>query len=494
MINMNFEHSSFTGLYFEHDVDIQKTSFARCRFINSNFGSPRITNTDFGNSHFSGVIFVDDSKISVSTLELDDFEIIAVSNKQGKLSEEWSLSPITLDAEDMETDDDLGNPYGIPTTELSTIANRNLPFISRSYGIDGAIFQYPTGIDMMQYPRPTRQALKFKSKGYDEMPQEFNDLPLNAIKFSRKMPKYINTKVEFNDRLYDVDIDVADDATAFLPSGESVPLFSYLKENPDYVAFTLKNQSEKNTEYSFSLISKRVIDNLNAIQSKMNFVYDVIKYDFDKTNLFTTITGEQDVLIYPYMRADEKRSRVHKARLDLDDNMIKKIKESGIGHITANDPYVIYDILSGLQSLRVISLNGLNKFVYPYFKRKDCSPKDRLFAIGLDDEVFLDVFRFKNGYAEYSKSDNSSELDHYKKCRLFSIRIPVKNTPPRPAQPTLPSLTDRQVYRTESQQERIVREADIVPNQIAYDTNGKIVQLFTYMKENPDTVVFIYKN
>ena len=463
MINMNFEHSYFNGIYFEYDVDIQKTSFEKCKFVGSDFGSPRITNTNFGNSHFGDVIFTDDSNIAVSSLEIDGFNIIANHNKQGKLSDIWKNTTIPFDAEDMENDDDKGIPYGIPNTALSTGTRRKLPFISRSYDIDGVIDKFPIGSDIIQYKRPTRQISESDaSRAYKQMEQQFNDdYSQNTIKFSRELPDYRNTRGKIYEKLYKFDVDVADDVTAFLPSGKSVPLFSYLEKNPDYVAFTFKNQSSKDSEYNFSLVSKSEIDKLNMIQSKMDFKYE--HYNRPK------IKDIDNVLIYPYMRTNETRN-VYKAVLDLESFMIKSAKEKGYGHLITNDPKVIFDTLAtGQPSLRLFSLNEINKFVYPYF---GSIPNQRLFAIGYDsDEILIDIFRFKNGHAEYSNPDSSFKRDHYDNCILYHINLnkksklrinrtiqqPTKPTqqtqqPTRPTQPTQTQQPTQPTRPTQTQQ------------------------------------------
>ena len=50
-------------LHFEEDVDIQKTNFSNCVFVDSDLGSPHITDTILNYSQFTSLVYTDNSKI-----------------------------------------------------------------------------------------------------------------------------------------------------------------------------------------------------------------------------------------------------------------------------------------------------------------------------------------------------------------------------------------------------------------------------------------------
>jgi uncharacterized protein YjbI with pentapeptide repeats len=88
----DFRNSSFQELYFESDVEIQRSNFNNCKFDDSHFGTPRIMTSIFDDSHFISVSYTDNSKIKNCSLENITYEntnIIAPSVPEIRNRIEW---------------------------------------------------------------------------------------------------------------------------------------------------------------------------------------------------------------------------------------------------------------------------------------------------------------------------------------------------------------------------------------------------------------------
>jgi hypothetical protein len=124
MISIDFRNSSFEKMYFETDVDIQKSNFSDSTFVECNFGSPHITETIFDDSEFHDVLFFDNSMILTSSFEnviYTNTNVIAMSTPQNQL---WPQ---------VETDMSMINFSQQPMT-LSNSMSRGFPLTSRIYG------------------------------------------------------------------------------------------------------------------------------------------------------------------------------------------------------------------------------------------------------------------------------------------------------------------------------------------------------------------------
>lgn len=123
MILIDFRNSSFKELYFEYDVDIQKSNFENCTFDESHLGSPHVTETIFDGSYFTSVLYTSNSEIlncSFENVSYQDTKIISITVSNNQL---WL--PIALDMS--------GSVSERPQI-LSNTRTRFFPMISRLYG------------------------------------------------------------------------------------------------------------------------------------------------------------------------------------------------------------------------------------------------------------------------------------------------------------------------------------------------------------------------
>ncbi len=142
MILLDFRNSSFHELYFEYDVDIHKSNFGNCRFDNCHFGSPRITETIFDDSHFSSVVHTDNSKIEDCSFEnvvYSNTNVITTSAPRIRINVRWS--PVVLDMSE--------SVISLQPQSLSTMT-RNYPMISR-------LFVHGSGGDITHVPISTQR-------------------------------------------------------------------------------------------------------------------------------------------------------------------------------------------------------------------------------------------------------------------------------------------------------------------------------------------------
>ena len=82
MFSNDFRNSSFSELYFESEVEIQKSNFSNCKFDESHFGVSRIMTTTFDDSHFFSVSYTNNSNIincSFENVSYENTNIIATS-------------------------------------------------------------------------------------------------------------------------------------------------------------------------------------------------------------------------------------------------------------------------------------------------------------------------------------------------------------------------------------------------------------------------------
>ena len=119
MYSIDFRNSSFDNFIFEYDVDIQESNFSDCKFVNSSFGIPHITDTIFDKSHFTNVICVNDSEIVNNSFENGVYENTQMFDSE-LVSHKWK--PVAFN---------MLSPVSNRPQTLSDTRSRDLPLIYR---------------------------------------------------------------------------------------------------------------------------------------------------------------------------------------------------------------------------------------------------------------------------------------------------------------------------------------------------------------------------
>ena len=199
LVSMDFRNSSFNLLHFEEDVDIQKTNFSNCVFIDSDLGSPHITDTIFDYSQFTSLVYTDNSKIvncSFENVIHVNTNVIATSTP---VQIEWPTIVLHMPGSVISTQ---------PQT-LSDTITRNYPMTSRLFlGTEGDITHIP----------------------------KLHEETIRRLKEVQERGNLLRNRIT-NNRIGIIDIQVTDNQMAIDVIDGEVPLLQHLTENPDTIAF-----------------------------------------------------------------------------------------------------------------------------------------------------------------------------------------------------------------------------------------------------------------
>ena len=193
LISMDFRNSWFDILNFEEDVDIQKSNFSNCVFVDSHIKSPHIINTIFDDSHFTSVNYTDNSQIincSFNNVVYVNTNIITTSVT---VQIEWPTIVLHMPGSVIST---------LPQT-VSQTSTRDYPLISRLFlGTEGGVTHIP----------------------------KLHDETIRRLKEHQERGDILQ-----NRRI--IDIEITDNQMAFEIIDGEVSLLQNWTENPDTIAF-----------------------------------------------------------------------------------------------------------------------------------------------------------------------------------------------------------------------------------------------------------------
>lgn len=238
MILMDFRNSSFHELYFEFDVDIHKLNFGNCRFDNCHFGSARITETIFDDSHFSSVAHTDNSNIEDCSFEnvvYSDTTVIMTSAPRERINVRWL--PVVLDMSE----------------SIISVQPQSLTTMTRFYPMTSRLFVIGSGGDITLIPisiqRHTNQTVPANESRIPSRRGPFSTVaPVEtdgpgwfSVPFLAPVPVPAPAQVLRDARTNRIGItnsnDISENQTAFELIDGELPLRKHLRENPDTVVF-----------------------------------------------------------------------------------------------------------------------------------------------------------------------------------------------------------------------------------------------------------------
>ena len=231
LISIDFRNSSFNILNFEDDVDIQKSNFSNCVFVDSHIRTPHITDTIFDDSHFTSVNYTDNSQIvncSFNNVIYVNTNIIATSQP---VQIEWPTIVLHMPGSVIST---------LPQT-LSQTRTRDYPLTSRSFlGTQGGVTHIP--------------------KLHDE----------TILRLREHLDRG-----DFSSKRRIIDIQITDNQMAFEVIDGEVPLLQHLTENPDTIAFLFQQNYYIATRENIIRMTSFTTDGAND----NSIVYECIRAD-----------------------------------------------------------------------------------------------------------------------------------------------------------------------------------------------------------------------
>lgn len=313
MFSNDFRNSSFSELYFEDQVEIQKTNFSNCKFDESHFGVSRIMTTIFDDSHFVSVSYTDNSNIINCSFENVSYENTNIIATSVPIINEWP--PVVLNISE-------------------SVVSEQPSIISRGYN--------------MYIPEPYRELRTTFTPSvprvvtYDEMID--NLLRRRQTESVDNAAQRQREQIDKNKIIGITDADVPVGQTAYEVIDGEVSLIEHLKENRDTIAFLFQQNYYISTREN---ITRMISDTTSSEKENNSIVYECIETH--------TIRPENVLVVNPLVKIASLGVAINGAYIQSSQlSMILNDKRNDI-------KYRIYEIIDTGKVLKtVVSYQVLN--------------------------------------------------------------------------------------------------------------------------------------
>lgn len=273
MFSNDFRNSSFSELYFEYQVEIQKSNFSNCKFDESHFGVSRIMTTIFDDSHFFSVSYTNNSNIINCSFENVSYENTNIIATSVPIINEWS--PVVLNISESVVSE---QPSIIGReTDMMYIPERYreitppVPRVRIERADSGEAFE------ILQ----EQQRINLENEGIrlHELIQERQIDRQNQRQNERQNDNRENevTQERINKIIGITDRDVPVGQTAYEVIDGEVSLMEHLKENRDTIAFIFQQNYYISTREN---ITRMISDTTYSEKGNNSIVYECIKTDW----------------------------------------------------------------------------------------------------------------------------------------------------------------------------------------------------------------------
>lgn len=268
MFSNDFRNSSFSELYFEEQVEIQRTNFSNCKFEESHFGVSRIMTTIFDESHFISVSYTDNSNIincSFENVTYENTDIIATSVP---IINEWP--PVVLNISESvvsELPSIIGRGYNmyIPEPYQEITPPRFIPSVPRVSTFEEMIISRQRTLQRAETEAAERAVRELRRQPELEAARREHE------KLTQEHIQNNNNKI-----IGITDIVLPAGQNAFDIIDGEVLLIKQLKENNDTIAFYFQRHYYIATREN---IIRMISDTTNSDKENNSIVYECIKTD-----------------------------------------------------------------------------------------------------------------------------------------------------------------------------------------------------------------------
>jgi uncharacterized protein YjbI with pentapeptide repeats len=338
----DFRNSSFQELYFEIDVEIQRTNFSNCKFDDSHLGTPRIMTSIFDDSHFISVSYTDNSKITNCSLENITYENTNIIAPSVPIINEWPTVVLNISESVVsELPSIIGRGYNmyIPQPYQEITPPRFIPSVPRVSTIEEMIISRQRTLE-----RAETEAAEMAIRELRQQPE---------LEAARREHEVLTQEHIQNNKKKIIGI-----TDIVLPAGQKafdiidgeVLLIKQLKENNDTIAFYFQRHYYIATREN---IIRMISDTTDSDKENNSIVYECIKTD--------TLRPENILLVNPLVKIASLGIFINGAYIQSSElSMILNDKRSDI-------KYRIYEIIDTGKVLKsVVSyqvLYGMTDYV-----------------------------------------------------------------------------------------------------------------------------------